>query len=164
MGNTRVETPCLRNSDQLLLLVLPVSLENKDQHLDLLELQQGGKVIYQSFFSPFVDYLPQRCSLGTKEKQQQMKNLKSDRCLFKTGQIVYLYLFLIFIAVQLLRSIVLLSAVQQSESAIHIHKYPLPFGLPSHLGHRRVLIEFAAPYGRFSLVIYFVNSINSVYV
>ena len=49
-------------------------------------------------------------------------------------------------------------------SYTHTYIYPLPFGLPSHLGHRRGLIEFAALYGRFSLVIYFVNSINSVYV
>ena len=33
---------------------------------------------------------------------------------------------------QLLYSVVLVCAVQQSESAIHIHISPLPFGVPSY--------------------------------
>ena len=45
------------------------------------------------------------------------------------------------VGVYLLYNIVLVSAVQQSESTLHIYIYiyPLFFGLPSHLGHRRAL-------------------------
>ena len=46
-----------------------------------------------------------------------------------------LFLKLIFIGVQLLCNVVLVSTVQQNESAIHIHIFPL-FGFPSHLDHR----------------------------
>ena len=46
--------------------------------------------------------------------------------------------FLHWSIVFLLYSVVSVSAVQQSESAIHI-LYPLFFGFPSHLGHPRAL-------------------------
>ena len=36
-----------------------------------------------------------------------------------------------------LYSAVFVSTLQQSDSAIHTHIYPLFFGFPSHLGHRR---------------------------
>ena len=45
---------------------------------------------------------------------------------------------LIFIGVQLLYNVVLVSAVQQSESVIYI-QLSLFFGFPSHLGHHRAL-------------------------
>ena len=61
-----------------------------------------------------------------------------------------LFLKLIFIRVYLLYNIVLLSAVQQSESATYISMYPLFFGFLSHLV--------------FSLVIYVVHDISSVYM
>ena len=48
----------------------------------------------------------------------------------------------------------LISTVQQSESAIYIYIYPLLFGFPSYLGHHRALVEFSVLYSRFSLVIY----------
>ena len=55
------------------------------------------------------------------------------------------------------------STVQQNESAIHVH-ICIPFGLPSHSGHHRPLKEFPVLCCRFSLVIYVIHSINSVYV
>ena len=63
------------------------------------------------------------------------------------------------IAVQLLDNVVLVSAVQQSESAIATHISPL-FGFASHLGHHRALRSLCY-YGRLSLVVYFMYSINS---
>ena len=48
------------------------------------------------------------------------------------------FLKLIFIGVQLLYNVVLVSAVQQSESAICIHTSPF-FRSPSHVGHHRAL-------------------------
>jgi len=72
----------------------------------------------------------------------------------------------------LLCSVVLVSNVQQSESAIHIHL--LPFGLPSHSGHQsalsrvlcaRSLLTVSQIDGTcISFVICFIHSINSVYV
>ena len=43
-----------------------------------------------------------------------------------------------FIGVYLLYNGVLVPAVEQSESALHIHTSPL-LGFPSHLGHHRAL-------------------------
>ena len=40
-----------------------------------------------------------------------------------------------------LLSLVVVSAVQQSESAVRVHIYPLFFGFPSHLGHYRALVR-----------------------
>ena len=62
----------------------------------------------------------------------------------------------------MLYNIVLVSAVQQSESAICIHITPLfrisfPFRSPQSS-------EFPVLYSRFSLVIYFIHSINSAYM
>ena len=48
------------------------------------------------------------------------------------------YFLLIFIRVQLLSNAVLVSTVQQNESAIHIHSSP-PYWIPSHSGHHRTL-------------------------
>ena len=48
---------------------------------------------------------------------------------------------LIFIGVWLLYSVVVVSAVQQSESAVRMHIYPFVFGFPSHLGHYRALVR-----------------------
>ena len=53
----------------------------------------------------------------------------------------------------------LVSAEQQSESAISIHIFPLFFGFPSHLGRYRALSRV---FCRFLLVIYSIYSINSV--
>ena len=39
----------------------------------------------------------------------------------------------------MLYNAVLISAVQQSESAIYMYTYPLFLGFPSHLGHHRAL-------------------------
>ena len=43
----------------------------------------------------------------------------------------------------MLYSVVLVSAVQQSESAMCIHKFPLLFLFPSHLGRHRALRKVA---------------------
>ena len=52
---------------------------------------------------------------------------------------VFLLIFkLIFVGVQLLYHVVLVSAVQQSESAL-LYIYPLIFGFLSHLGHHIAL-------------------------
>ena len=69
----------------------------------------------------------------------------------------------IFIGVQLLYNIVLVSTVQHSESAIHIRISPLfwisfPFRSPQSTE------QFPVLYSRFSLVIYCIHSINSVYM
>ena len=47
--------------------------------------------------------------------------------------------------------------------ALHMYIYPFFFGFPFHLGHHRA-VEFPELYHRFSLVIYFIQSINSVYM
>ena len=60
----------------------------------------------------------------------------------------------------MLYNVVLVSAVQQSESVI----YPLSFGFPSHLGHHRALSRVPVLYSRFSLVMYLMHSINNVYI
>lgn len=70
MENSRIETICLRNSDELLLLILLVSLWNKDQqviHSRIPSKRTGAIIVY---FSPSVDYLSQTLSLETKEKYQ----------------------------------------------------------------------------------------------
>ena len=61
----------------------------------------------------------------------------------------------------LLYDAVLVSAAQQSESAIHIHIAPL---FSSHLDHHRALGRVPCAIGntRLSLVIYFIHSINTV--
>ena len=46
------------------------------------------------------------------------------------------FFFLIFIGVQLLYNVVLVSAIQQSES---VYIYPLFVSFPSYLGHHRAL-------------------------
>ena len=56
-----------------------------------------------------------------------------------------IFLKLIFIGIKVLYNVLLVSAVQQSESAIHTHThththtYLLSFRFPSHLGHDREL-------------------------
>ena len=70
---------------------------------------------------------------------------------------------LIFIAIELLYDVVLLSSVQQSESAVCIHISPcfwisFPFRPPQSIEQ----IEFPVLYSRFSLVICFIHS--SVYM
>ena len=56
------------------------------------------------------------------------------------------------------------SALQQSESAAHIH-LPLFFGSPFHLSPYRALSrEFPVLYIRISFVICFLHSINSIYM
>ena len=53
-------------------------------------------------------------------------------------------------------SVVLVLAVQWSESAICIHNiYPLIFGIPSQLDHYRALMRVPVLYRRFSLAVYF---------
>ena len=56
---------------------------------------------------------------------------------------VYFFFFflLIFIGVQLLYSVMLVSTIQKNESATHVH-ICIPFGLPSLSGHHRPLKEF----------------------
>ena len=51
----------------------------------------------------------------------------------------------------MLYNIVLVSAVQQSEPAVHTHLSPL-FEFPSHLGHQRALSSFPVWCSRLSLV------------
>ena len=67
-----------------------------------------------------------------------------------------------FFLIVLLYSVELVSAVQQSESAIYIHLSSLfwiscPFRSPES-------IEFPVLYSWFSLVIYFIRSLNSIYM
>ena len=48
---------------------------------------------------------------------------------------------------------------------IYIYLSPLFFGFPSHLGHHRALSRvFPELYSQFSLIIYFIHSISSVYM
>ena len=68
-------------------------------------------------------------------------------------------LVLICIGVESLYNVVLVPTVQQSGSGICIHM-SLSFGVPSHWGQSRV----PAVYSWFSLVVYFIYSINSVYM
>ena len=60
----------------------------------------------------------------------------------------------------MLYNVVLVSAVQQSKSALHIYIYiyPLFFGFPSHLGHHRASSTVPVLYSRFSLIIYFIHN------
>ena len=46
----------------------------------------------------------------------------------------------------------------------YIYIYPLPFGLPSHSDHHRVLRRVPWSIRRFSLVTHFTRSINSLYL
>ena len=41
--------------------------------------------------------------------------------------------------------------------------HPLPFGFPFHVGHHRALSRVPELYSMFSLIIYFIHSLNSVY-
>ena len=70
----------------------------------------------------------------------------------------FLFLFLFFIELQLLYNVVLVSTVQQSESAIRIYVSPLLDFLPIRTPRSTV----PGQYTGFSLVIYFIHSINSV--
>ena len=45
-----------------------------------------------------------------------------------------------------------------------IYIYPLFLGFPSYLGHYRAFNRVLCPYSKFSLVIYFIHSINSLCV
>lgn len=47
------------------------------------------------------------------------------------SQVNFIFLKVFFIGVQSLYNIMLASTVQQNKSAIHVHIYPLPVGLPS---------------------------------
>ena len=46
----------------------------------------------------------------------------------------------------------------------YTYRYPLPFGLPSHLGYHSALDEFLVLYSMFPSVVHFIHSINNVYV
>ena len=70
---------------------------------------------------------------------------------------LFYFLFLI-IGVYLLYNAVLVSTVQQNESAIHMHISP-PFGLPSHSGHHSALSRL--PCAREYVLI---NSLNKLYI
>ena len=63
----------------------------------------------------------------------------------------------------MLYNAVLVSAVQQSESAICIHISPL-FWFPSHSVTTENWVEFPVLYSRFSLVIYFIHGINGLQI
>ena len=59
----------------------------------------------------------------------------------------------------------LVSTVQKTESVIYIYIYiSTLFKFPSHLGHHKSLSRVLCAIPRFSLVIYFMHSINSVYM
>ena len=63
----------------------------------------------------------------------------------------------------MLYNAVLISAVQQSESAIYMYTYPLFLEFPSHLGHHRALNR--VPWAIQVLIsFHFIYSITSVYV
>ena len=47
---------------------------------------------------------------------------------------------------------------------LYIYIYPFCFGFPPHVGYHRACVEFPVLYHRFSLVIYFIHSINSIYM
>ena len=74
---------------------------------------------------------------------------------------------LIFIGVQLLHNGVLVSTVQQDESAIHIHRSP-PFWTSFPFRSPFTMSELSGVpctvYSMFPLVIYFMHSFNSIYV
>ena len=74
----------------------------------------------------------------------------------KQLMIVFIHLFYIFIGVQLLYNIVLVSVVQKSKSAVCILISPLFFGFPSHLGHHRALsrVPCSAQYVLISYLFY----------
>ena len=73
------------------------------------------------------------------------------------------FLKIICIGVSRLCNFVLVSTVQQKESAVHIHIL-LPDGLPSHSCHCGALAECSVLCSVFSLVLYFIYRIYSVYV
>ena len=73
------------------------------------------------------------------------------------------FLFLNFIGVQLLCNVVLVSAVQQSKSAI-VYIYPLILEFLTHVGHHRALSRVPCAIQQVSLVIYFIQSISSIYM
>ena len=62
-----------------------------------------------------------------------------------------------FIGVELIYNVVLVSAVQQSEPVIHTH-ISLSFRFFSHIGHYKVLSRVPCVMSRFLLVIIFVHS------
>ena len=57
-------------------------------------------------------------------------------------------------------------SLSQHQGLFHwvLYIYPLLPGFPSHLGRHRALSRLPVLYSRFSLVIYFMHSNNSVYV
>ena len=71
---------------------------------------------------------------------------------YKVYFVLSFFFKLIFIGVELLCNVVLVSAIEQIELSIHIDISPL-FGFPSHLGHHRALGRVSSLYSWFSLVI-----------
>ena len=94
--------------------------------------------------SPAGEFSPERHSLSL-----------SAHCCF---MLLSLFIIIIIIGVQLLYSVVFISAVQQSKSAICIHVYiciyPLPLGSPSRPSRSSQRAELSALYMRFLLTIY----------
>ena len=76
---------------------------------------------------------------------------------------LYRFLKLIFIGVQLIYNVVLVSAVQQSESA-KLYIYPRFFRFFSHIGHYRVLsrVPCAIPQVLISYLFYIQTVISSI--
>ena len=116
----------------------------------------------------------------------------NDSCflLFETITVLHLLSSLFyknqcFVRAQTLYNVVLVFTVQQNESAIYTHLSP-PFGLPSHSSHHSALSrvpsaiwaslvaqmvknlpamqETLVPFSKFTLVTYFIHSINRVCV
>ena len=104
---------------------------------------------------------------GSKGKSRRNKRLGFLFCSFWFCFFLFHFPFffkLIFIGVQLLYNVVLVSTVQQSESAIRIHISPLFSDfLPIQVTTEHS-VEFPELYSRFSLVTYFIHSINNVYM
>ena len=77
---------------------------------------------------------------------------------------IYIYIYICIYIVASQCCVMIFSAVHQSELMIYIYTYPLCFGFPFHLGHRREVSRLPVLYSRFSLVIYFIHSTSSVYM
>ena len=73
-------------------------------------------------------------------------------------------IFFTFLLAYCCFTLLLVSSVPQSESAIRVHIFP-HVGFPSHLSRCRALSrEFPVLYSRILLVIYFTHSLNSIYM
>lgn len=97
MGNTRVETPCLRNSDQLLWLILPVSGKQGSALIStrIIVMRKSDVTIFFFFFLLLCIIFP-KCDLWKQRKSSRGWRIWSQiGAYLKVGKSFILILFLL---------------------------------------------------------------------